>query len=115
MSRYINNAIADSMFDATETAQMIIKMSITEAQAKEWLSRWDVWHGGNPSHKNTWDAAAKRLGDSRLANPKGGKLNMIHGDELLVVSLAGLPRETREFTDEEVSKATMSFSLYVVK
>jgi hypothetical protein len=83
--------------------------TVDEAMAVGFLSA-EVTNMANPTHKNTLDAISRRLGvDVRAA--KGGRVCLAHGDQVLVVEIGNIPCETREFTDEELAKATFLFRI----
>ena len=109
MNKILNNAVADSMLPEGR----ITKRVVGKDEARKWLEGEYV-HAGNPTHGPTWVAASALLGVESVKSPKGGKVALASGDELLVVAVNGLPRETREFTQAEIEKATMSFSLYTI-
>lgn len=63
----------------------------------------------NPSHKTSLDALKARYGIEIPVPEKAPKVSLSEiGDAVIVLQIAGLPRETREFTAEEVAKATFS-------
>jgi hypothetical protein len=62
----------------------------------------------NPSHKTSLDALKVRYGIEIPIPEKATKVLLESGDTMVVLQINGLPRETREFTAEEVAKATFS-------
>ena len=46
------------------------------------------------------------------APEKAPKVSLQRGDSIIVLSIRGLPRETREFTDAEVADATFAFGIW---
>jgi hypothetical protein len=62
----------------------------------------------NPSHKASLDALKIRYGIEIPIPEKAPKIMLESGDTMIVLQINGLPRETREFTAEEVAKATFS-------
>lgn len=106
---YLNNALASSMIP--DGVGLRPAKTLSRAQVVEILF-CPYTHAGNPSHAPTWDAAARLIGLRRVREPQGWKVKLFPGDSVVVVEVEGLPRETREFTDEEVSRATISFRYF---
>lgn len=110
MATYLNNALASSMLPDGVGIVRDHTRTLTVEEAREWLSLPDGFiHAGNPQHANTWHAVAKRLDIPAAGKPKGGKIILQPWDTLIVAEISGLPRETREFTDEEIGKALILF------
>ena len=109
MATYLNNALADSMLP--DGVGLRPPRTISPAQAGEILTQGFV-HSGNPGHGNTWHAAAKLCGMPEIGEAKGGRVTLAAGDVLLVAGIRGLPRETREFSDEEIAQATIVFRYF---
>lgn len=104
--RFFNTTFASSM-----TPDGVVEFStLSPEKAAAWLGQEGFANAANPSHGNTLSALTRRLGID-LTAAKGGRVLLQEGDECLVSQIEGLPRETREFTDEEVAKATFSFRL----
>jgi hypothetical protein len=109
MAKYLNNALASSMIsDGTGLAPVA---TLSDGQAQDFL-RGGFHHAGNQNHWPTWHAVAARLGVPGVKEAEGGRVLLQPGDELLVTEVAGLPRETREFTPEEIGAATIRFRLF---
>jgi len=109
MAKYFNTTLGSSMLPDG----MIEIVTIAEDVAANYLLDPEVVNAANPSHANTLDAMSRRLGvDVRSA--KGGRVSLEAGDSCLIVEIGNIPRETREFTDEEVAKATLMFRLVAV-
>lgn len=70
--------------------------------------------GYNPAHISTMKAMKQRYGIEVPPPPSAPKIVLAPGDRVLTLEIQGLPRETREFTDTEVAKATFRFVLYEV-
>ena len=41
-------------------------------------------------------------------------INLEYGDQLIVISVRGLPRQEGEYTNEQVAEATFEFSLWEI-
>ncbi len=109
MTNYFNTTLGLSMLPDGDVS---VK-TLSEAKTKEFLSR-EVENIANPNHANTLDAVSRRLGiDVRGA--KGGRVTLASTDFCLVAEIGNVPRETREFTDEEIDKAIFKFRLVEVK
>lgn len=110
MSKYLNTAFSLSMVKCPFT---LTGEELTPEQAASWLQDRQVQNACNPQHANTLDAVSKRLQlDVRAA--KGGRVLLQPGDECLVAQVSfppDVPRETKEYTDEQVARATFSFIL----
>lgn len=88
------------------------KVSITtinQEQAVAWLNG-GYENVANPSHGNSLQAITQKLGVD-VRDAKGGRVSLATGDECLVAQISGIPRETREFTDEEIAAARFDFRL----
>ena len=69
----------------------------------------------NPSHKASLDALKTRYGIEIPVSEKAPKVSLANvGDAIIVLQISGLPRETREFTAEEVAKANFSAMKFTV-
>ncbi len=108
MNKYFNTTLGLSMLpDGNVSVE-----TLTTDEATGWL-REGFENVANPSHANTLNAVSRHLGvDVRQA--KGGRIKLIAGDECLVAEISGVPRETREFTNEEIAAATFTFRLVKV-
>lgn len=71
----------------------------------------------NPTHRATVEEASRRLGVAvPVCEGPAPKVRLLEGDRLLVLQVGGLlPRETREFTAEELGAAELSFQLWTVE
>ena len=112
MKTYFGFALADSMFSGS----CIIKrrpMSVLEV--KEW-----VVHGVesclNPSHKATIGAMKARYGIEVTIPETPTHVSLVSGDSIIVMGVRGLPRLTdrREYSTEEIAKASFLFTEYLV-
>lgn len=110
--KYFGFAIADSMINANTT---LIKKEIALDGVREFL-KGDVNFCLNPSHVPTIDAAKGKYGLNIEVPETAPKVNLRDGDELVVMSVRGLPRlEGRhEYTSDEIEVATFTFSHYDV-
>ena len=109
MTRYFNTTLGLSMLpDGSFSAE-----TLSSEQAAEWFEG-EFENVANPNHANSLDAISRHLEvDVRAA--KGGRVSLQSGDECLVAQISGVPRETREFTDEEIADASFSFRLVKVE
>lgn len=111
MARYFNTTLGLSMLP---DGRFFVE-ALTWGEARAWLCG-AFENVVNPSHTNSLDAICRHLNvDGRLAekicNAKGGRVILQRGDECLVAQIENVPRETREFTDEEVKNASFAFRL----
>jgi hypothetical protein len=111
MATFFGFAIADSMFPAT---CQVARSAITVEEVKEKLSNCEMCL--NPSHVPTIDAARNKFGLDIQVPEKAPQVKLASGDEVIVMSVRGLPRlEGRhEYTQEEIDNATFSFGLWTV-
>lgn len=87
--------------------------TISETEAANWL-RKEHKNVANPNHSNSLQAITQKTGvDVREA--EGGRVSLSHGDECLVAQITGIPRETREFSDDEIAAATFTFRVVTVQ
>lgn len=112
MKSYFGFAIADSMFPA--------ECRISKRQLTVEMVKIGIANGAipclNPSHTATIAAMRERFGIVVTIPEKAPLVNLQAGDSVIVLSVRGLPRlEGRhEYTQEEVTGATFSFSEYLV-
>ena len=114
--------MAKKLFNTAFSLSMVVPpfvmvgVELTPAEAAEWLMQNDVENVANPTHSNTLDAVSKKVGiDVRVAN--GGRVVLGKSDECLVAQVVfppSVPRETKEYTDEQVALGTFSFILVTV-
>ncbi len=103
---YLNNSLSSSMLpDGAFTVETLSPEKAAEVLASEFT------HCGNPDHWPTWNAVAVRLNSEKAKEAKGGRVALKSGDSVIVTEIGGLPRETREFTPEEIAKANFKFRL----
>lgn len=114
MARYFNTAFSLSMVGAPFTLE---GRELTPPQAKVWLEVFDdIQNVANPSHANTLDAVSKKLGID-VRDAKGGRVKLDKGDQALIAQVSfppTVPRETKEYTDEQIALGTFSFVLVTV-
>jgi len=87
--------------------------TITNEKAAEFL-REGCQNVANPNHSNSLQAITQAIGVD-VRNAQGGRVKLNQGDICLVAEISGIPRETREFTDEEIKAAKFNFRLVEVK
>lgn len=114
--------MAQKLFNTAFSLSMVVPpfgmegIELTPAEAAEWLRQEGVVNAANPTHANTLDAVSKKVGvDMRAA--KGGRVVLGKGDGCLVAQVVfppSVPRETKEYTDEQVALGTFSFILVIV-
>jgi hypothetical protein len=109
MARYFNTTLGLSMLPDGDFAVE----TLSESRAAEFLNG-GVENVANPQHANSLQAITQKLGVD-VRESKGGRVFLKSGDECLVAEIGNIPRETREFSDEEISAATFKFRLVVVK
>ena len=112
MTTYLNNALASSMIPDRIGLRPAFTLS-PEGAVALLTQEAGFTHAGNPSHAPTWQAVAVRLGLPAAAGAKGGRVILKPGDYLLVAEVSGLPRETREFTAEEIGSAKINFRVFL--
>jgi len=109
---YFGFALADSMFvgNCTINRRMISIQEVEEMVAQ------GVESCCNPSHKATIEAMKARFGIDVSIPEKPPRVELHAGDSVIVMGVRGLPRLTdrHEYSDEEIAKATFSFSIYTV-
>jgi hypothetical protein len=81
-------------------------------EAIEWFDS-NFTNAANPNHSNSLQALTQKTGVN-LTEAEGGRILLESGDECLVAQISNIPRETREFTDEEIAAATFIFRLITV-
>lgn len=110
---YFGFAVADSMFNGD---CMIKRQSITEHEVKAMVEA-GVEPCINLSHAATIAAMTERFGITIAIPEVPPHVTLLKGDKLLVMSVRGLPRLTdrREYSHEEIAKATFSFASYCVE
>lgn len=109
VNRYFNTALGLSMLPDGEFSVQ----TITPEAAAAWLLEGHQ-NVANPNHSNSLQAITQKI-DVDMRDAKGGRITLEPGDQCLVAQIGGIPRETREFTDEEIAAATFTFRLVTVK
>lgn len=113
MAKYFNTAFSLSMVAAPF---QISGRELTEAEAAEWLRQPDVQNIANPSHANTLAAVSQKL-EVDVRGASGGRVTLSPSDQLLVAQVSfppTVPRETVEYTDEQLALGRFSFVLVTV-
>lgn len=110
---YFGFALADSMFSGDVT---IARKTLTVEEVKEMVGR-GVVPCLNPSHDATIKAMRGKFGIDVPIPEKPPQVVLGKGDSVIVMGVRGLPRLTdrHEYTEEEVVKATFTFSMYTVQ
>lgn len=112
MTKYFNTAFSLSMVPFPFHAD---GEQLTAEKAAEFLAG-NVANVANPSHANTLDAVTKKLGVD-VRNAKGGRVKLMKGDQILVAQVTfppSVPRETKEYTDEQVAQGVFEFDLVTI-
>ncbi len=108
--KFFNTAFSLSMVKAP------FALSGTELDPKtaaKWLRSGDVNNVANPTHANTLSAVSQRL-DVDVRSAAGGRVELKSGDQLLVAQVSfppTVPRETTEYSDEQLALGKFSFVL----
>lgn len=102
---YFNTAFAASM-----VPDGIVEFRTVSVEEASEMLQGEFANVANPTHAPTLSALSRKLGVN-LTQAQGGRVLLSEDDACLVAQISGLPRETREFTDEEVAAATFSFRL----
>lgn len=110
MARYVNTALGSSMLPDGS----IELTTLDRDEARQWLNSGPFQNVCNPTHGNTLAAFSSVLGQDLRAG-EGGRVRLTAGDACLVLEVAGLPRETREFSDAEIAAATFGFRLVEIR
>ena len=88
--------------------------TVSDQEAVEFLGQPDISNVANPQHGNSLQAITQKLGVD-VRDAKGGRVLLASGDRCLVAEISGIPRETREFSDEEIAAATFKFRIVTMK
>lgn len=110
MAKYFNTAFSLSMVKSPCDLHVD---ELSEAEATEWLGQSDVNNVANPNHANTLAAVSQRL-DVDVRGAAGGRVLLSSGDQILVAQVSfppSVPRETTEYTDEQLDLGRFSFVL----
>ena len=110
MTIYFGFALADSMF-AGEGEIRRRSVTVEEVAAR----KSELTPCLNPSHVATISAMRSRFGIDLAIPETPPKVVLGVGDSVIVMGVRGLPRLTdrHEYTVEEISAATFTFSQYV--
>ena len=108
---YFGFALADSMFQGDCD---IRRKSLTADEVKAMAG--ELTPCLNPSHAATIAAMRQRFGIDVVIPEVPPKVSLGVGDSVVVMGVRGLPRLTdrHEYTEEEIARATFSFSEYKV-
>lgn len=110
MKNFFNTTLGLSMLPDGDVAIQ----TVSDEDAAEFLKGPDVLNVANPAHANSLQAITQKLGVD-VRDAKGGRVSLVFGDRCLVVEISGIPRETREFSDEEVAAAVFKFRIVSMK
>ena len=110
MIRYVGFAIADSMF---KEYCFVSRRAIDVEIADELIDEETV-SCVNKSHQSTIKAVEQRFGIVLDVPKKPPLISLAAGDQLIVISVRGLPRQEGEYTDKQVAGATFEFALWEV-
>lgn len=105
-------ALADSMFEGNCE---ISRKSLSVDDVKVCIEA-GVVSCCNPSHVATINAMRARYGIDVTIPEQPPRVSLGDGDSVIVMGVRGLPRLTdrHEYTDDEIAKATFTFSAYGV-
>ena len=106
-------ALADSMFQGNCTIQ---RRTLTADHVRSMAEAGVLTPCLNPSHAATISAMRQRFGIDVVIPETPPKVSLGVGDSVVVMGVRGLPRLTdrHEYTEEEIARATFSFSEYRV-
>lgn len=108
VGRYFNTTLGLSMLpDGSVSVR-----TLSAKEAREWLDT-PFTNAANPTHGNSLQAITQKVGVD-VRDAKGGRVALRPGDQCLVAQITGIPRETREFTNEEIAAAAFEFRLVTV-
>jgi hypothetical protein len=105
MSVYFNTAFSLSML--TEPCNVSVEF-LNDEEATACFASGKMQNIANPSHANTLAAVSQKLGVD-VRDAKGGRVTLNKGDFLLVAQVTfppDIPRETKEYTDEQLARGT---------
>jgi len=105
---YFNTAFAASMVPDGDVQFFTFDVKGIRFLIEGAMERGEFANVANPTHANTLRALSSVLGID-LNKARGGRVFLKEEDVCIVAQISGLPRETREFTDEEVAAATFTF------
>lgn len=111
---YFGFAVADSMFGNSNAT--IRRSSLTLDHVRYLVETRNIIPCLNPSHAATIAAMQSKFGLQIAIPATPPKVELREGDGLICMSVRGLPRlmDRREYTPEEIEKATFAFSLWEV-
>jgi hypothetical protein len=105
MATFFNTTFAPSMVKDGN----VNFRTMTVSEAAQLLSS-EFENVANPMHSNTLQAVTQLL-NADVTQAKGGRVLLAQGDQVLVAQVSNIPRETREFSDEEIAAAKFDFRL----
>lgn len=114
-TRFFNTAYSLSMHSTFPVQLDMVELSAEDAA--KWLAEGNVNNVANPTHANTLDAVSKKLNVDVKSTAKGGRVILTSGDHMLVAQVTfppSVPRETKEYTDEQVALGKFTFVLVTV-
>ncbi len=109
---YFGFALSDSMFNSDVT---VVRKTLSLIEVTKALLESEVSFCLNPSHEATVKAA-RVMGLQIQVPEKPPQVSLVLGDSLIIMQVRGLPRLTdrHEYTEQEVAKATFTFSVWTV-
>lgn len=113
MTVYFGFAVADSMFPDEPST---ITRRVLEIETVRSLVESGVTSCCNPSHIPTVLAMRTRFGLKVAVHAWPPRVQLLHGDQLIVMSVRGLPRleHQHEYSAEQIAEAQFSFAIYQV-
>lgn len=110
--RYFGFALADSMFVGDCN---IGRRQLTNNEMKALIAQ-GIESCCNLSHSATINAMRSRFGINVSIPETPPRVVLGSGDSIIVMGVRGLPRLTdrHEYNEEEIAKATFTFSIYTV-
>lgn len=111
---YFGFAVADGMFSGEVVD--LRREAVSVERVREMVAA-GVIPALNPAHQSTISAMRTRYGIEVAVPEKAPMVSLGEGDQLVVMSVRGLPRRegVAEYTAEEIAAATFVFSLWTVK
>ncbi len=110
---YFGFAMSDSMFDGNLVVEREA-LSVDDVRA---AIDAGVTPCVNPSHQATLAAMEERFGIVVEVPPAPPRVSLGHGDQLIVMTVRGLPRLTdrHEYTRDEIAGASFAFARWSVR
>ncbi|TXH44875.1 MAG: DUF1874 domain-containing protein [Desulfurellales bacterium] len=115
MKTYFGFAISPTMFpDHCEISKRVISADLARQEVEAQAEAGQLVSCCNGAHVATVAAMRERFGIDVPIHERAPSVTLERGDQIIVMGVTGLPRESREYTAAEINAAKFVFSIFDV-